>query len=204
MKKNELKTLEIEELKNVSGGVVPGPNGESCTEHGLSDFLKNKNLLDILKIHVLRIGLTPPGKGIQIAHIHLPALKSAALHGTAGDDNGRQIDPGRRQKMGGNILITAGEEHQSVKCVQLGAGLHIHGHDISGRRIVSVAVLPQADGASAVSAELNGHTARLQDPCPHLLGQLLQVHVARRRLTPCVLDPDPRAVDILIIIPNRL
>ena len=40
MKKNELKTLEIEEL----------PNGESCTEHGLPDFLKNKTLLDILKL----------------------------------------------------------------------------------------------------------------------------------------------------------
>jgi len=50
MKKNELKILEIEELKNVSGGVAPGPNGESCTEHGLPDFLKNKTLLDILKL----------------------------------------------------------------------------------------------------------------------------------------------------------
>ncbi|ADY38236.1 bacteriocin-type signal sequence (plasmid) [Phocaeicola salanitronis DSM 18170] len=49
MKKNELKTLEIEELKNVNGGVAPGPNGESCTEHGLPDFLKNTILLDILK-----------------------------------------------------------------------------------------------------------------------------------------------------------
>lgn len=50
MKKNELKTLEIEELKSMSGGVAPGPDGESCTEHGLPDFFKNKALLDILKL----------------------------------------------------------------------------------------------------------------------------------------------------------
>jgi bacteriocin-like protein len=50
MKKNELKTLEIKELKNVSGGVALGPNGESCTEHWLPDFLKNKTPLDILKL----------------------------------------------------------------------------------------------------------------------------------------------------------
>ena len=50
MKKNELKILEIEELKSMSGGVAPGPDGESCTEHGLPDFLKNKALLDILKL----------------------------------------------------------------------------------------------------------------------------------------------------------
>lgn len=50
MKKNELETLEIEELKNMNGGVAPGPDGESCTEHGLPDFLRNKSLLDILKL----------------------------------------------------------------------------------------------------------------------------------------------------------
>ena len=49
MKKKKMKTLEIEELKNVSGGVAPGPNGEGCTEHWLPDFLKDKTLLDILK-----------------------------------------------------------------------------------------------------------------------------------------------------------
>ena len=45
MKKNELKTFLIEELKNVSGGVAPGPNGESCTEHGLPDFLQKQDSL---------------------------------------------------------------------------------------------------------------------------------------------------------------
>lgn len=42
MKKKELKTLEIEELKKVNGGVAPGPNGEGCTEHWLPDFLKTR------------------------------------------------------------------------------------------------------------------------------------------------------------------
>ena len=50
MKKNELKTLEIEELKSMSGGVAPGPDGESCTEHGWPEFFKNKSLFDILKL----------------------------------------------------------------------------------------------------------------------------------------------------------
>lgn len=49
MKKKELKTLEFEDLKNVSGGVAPGSNGEGCTEHWLPYFLKDKTLLDILK-----------------------------------------------------------------------------------------------------------------------------------------------------------
>lgn len=49
MKKKELKTLEIEELKNVSGGVEPESNGESCTEHWLPDILKGKTLSDVLK-----------------------------------------------------------------------------------------------------------------------------------------------------------
>lgn len=50
MKKKELKTLEIEELKNVIGGVAPGPNGEGCTEHWLPDFLKDKTLLEFLRL----------------------------------------------------------------------------------------------------------------------------------------------------------
>ena len=50
MKENKLKTLEIEELKNVSGGVAPDSNGEGCTEHGLPDFFKNRNPLDLLKL----------------------------------------------------------------------------------------------------------------------------------------------------------
>lgn len=50
MKKNDLKTLGIEELKNVSGGVAPGPNGEGCTEHWLPDFLKDKTLLEFLRL----------------------------------------------------------------------------------------------------------------------------------------------------------
>lgn len=49
MKKKGLKTFGIEELKNVSGGVAPGPNGEGCTEHWLPDVLKDKTFLDILK-----------------------------------------------------------------------------------------------------------------------------------------------------------
>lgn len=50
MKKKELKTLGVEELKNVSGGVAPGPNGEGCTEHWLPDFLKDKTLLEFLRL----------------------------------------------------------------------------------------------------------------------------------------------------------
>lgn len=50
MKKGRITVLETKESKIVSGGVAPGPNGESCTEHGLPDFLKNKTLLDILKL----------------------------------------------------------------------------------------------------------------------------------------------------------
>ncbi len=50
MKKNDLKTLGIEELKNVSGGVTPGSNGEGCTEYWLPDFLKDKTLLDFLRL----------------------------------------------------------------------------------------------------------------------------------------------------------
>ena len=49
MKGEELKLLEKEELKSLIGGVAPGPNGETCTEHGLPDLLKSKPFGDILK-----------------------------------------------------------------------------------------------------------------------------------------------------------
>lgn len=41
--------MGVEELKNVSGGVEPESNGESCTEHWLPDILKGKTLSDVLK-----------------------------------------------------------------------------------------------------------------------------------------------------------
>lgn len=47
--KERLKTMGVEELKNVSGGVEPESNGESCTEHWLPDILKGKTLSDVLK-----------------------------------------------------------------------------------------------------------------------------------------------------------
>lgn len=34
MKKNELKTLEIEELKSMSGGVAPGPDVKAVRNMG--------------------------------------------------------------------------------------------------------------------------------------------------------------------------
>ena len=45
MKKNEMRILKAEELNNVNGGVVPGPNGESCTEHGTGYLKKTRRSL---------------------------------------------------------------------------------------------------------------------------------------------------------------
>lgn len=30
-----LKEMKFDEVENVAGGVIAGPNGEGCTEHGL-------------------------------------------------------------------------------------------------------------------------------------------------------------------------
>lgn len=39
MKKEKVTVLDAQKLKNVNGGVAPGPNGEECTEQGLFNIL---------------------------------------------------------------------------------------------------------------------------------------------------------------------
>lgn len=43
MNSKTIKPLKTEELKNTMGGVVAGPNGESCTERGIK-FPKISNI----------------------------------------------------------------------------------------------------------------------------------------------------------------
>ncbi len=50
METKKLRVLKKEELRKVSGGVAPGPNGETCTDHGLPDFLKGDPILDKLSL----------------------------------------------------------------------------------------------------------------------------------------------------------
>lgn len=46
MKKEKVTVLKAQELRNVNGGVAPGPNGEGCTEQGLFNVLKILNIFN--------------------------------------------------------------------------------------------------------------------------------------------------------------
>ena len=100
------------------------------------------------------------------------------------------------------IFITTRKQHKPVKCMKLCTRFHIHGHNIPGRSIISMPVFAQADGASAIPAELYWDSACLQNTCPNRLRQLFQMHMSCRSLTPCILDADSDTMNIIVIIPN--
>ena len=103
-----------------------------------------------------------------------------------------------------NVFVAAGKQHKAVEGMQLRAGLNVHCHNISGGRIIPVAVFAKADRAAAVAAKFDWHTAGLQNTRADLLGQLLQMHMSGSGLAPRVLDADTRTVNVLVVISDGL
>src|SRR5690606_38504503 len=62
---------------------------------------------------------------------NLPAEVAGVLH-TAGDDDGRDVQPGSGHQAAGGDLVAVGQQHEGVELVALGHGLDGVGDELTG------------------------------------------------------------------------
>ena len=130
------------------------------------------------------------------ALVRLVAVElAAALHGAAGQQDAGDVQTGGSHQHAGDDLVAGAQQHQAVKEVDLGHGLHGAGDQLPGGQDVVHADLALGDAvAAAHHAELHRRAAGPVDAGLDLLRHLAQVIVAGNALAPGVGDADEGTV----------
>ena len=146
-----------------------------------------------------RLFAEPPHVGAAAERL---AAEVAGQHRTARHDDRGDVDGCRRHQQRGNRLVAAAEQHEPVDRVGAEHLLHRHRRHVAPqhRGRLDLRLAERDDG------QVVGHAAR----CPHALldavGDLVEVHVARREVGRGVRDRDLRlrAVERVLGIPRRI
>ena len=126
-------------------------------------------------------------------------------HGAAVDDQRRQVQPGRRHQQPGHHLVAGTQQHNAVKVVQPGHGLHLVGDQVPGGQDEVHPVVAAAHAVTgADDAEFHRRSAGLENPLLHKAGHLPQVVVARGAGAPGVGNADQRTLQVIITVSHPL
>ena len=129
----------------------------------------------------------------------------APQHGAAVDDQRRQVQPGRRHQQSGYHLVAGAQQHNAVKVVQPGHGLHLVGDQVPGGQDEVHPVVAAAHAVTgADDAEFHRRSAGLENPLLHKAGHLPQVVVARGAGAPGVGNADQRTLQVIITVSHPL
>jgi hypothetical protein len=153
------------------------------------------------RIHFL-IGGVGAGRqhhGVHQIQLVLGQLGFASLHGAAGDEDDRDVEPhGGHQHPRGD-LVAVGDAHQRVGAVGVDHILHRVGDEIPARQRVEHPIVPHGDTIiHGDGVELLGHAAGLFDLAGHQLAHVLQMYMTGHELSEGVGDGDDRLVEIFI------
>ena len=106
-------------------------------------------------------------------------VESAGQHGTAGAEDGGDVDTGGSHQQAGHVLVAVGDHDQAVKLVGDGHGLGGVGDQVTGDQGVLHADVAHGDAvAHGNGGELHRSAAGGADTRLHGLGDLVQIHVA--------------------------
>ena len=126
-------------------------------------------------------------------------LQVAGQHGSAGDENGGDIQAGSGHQQAGHVFVAVGDHDKPVKLVGNGHGLGGVGNQVTGDKGVFHADVPHGNAVThGDGREDHRGPAGCRDACLDRIGDLVQIHVARDDLIPGAHHADNRAADLLV------
>ena len=120
----------------------------------------------------------------KLAHVcqrdNFPVLVAARHHRAAGDNDSRDINPGRCHEHSGNDFVAAGQHDHGVEMVRFDHHFHRVGDIFTAGQGIAHAAVPLADAvAESDGAELAGDSARFPDPLFYMLCDFPQMNMPR-------------------------
>ena len=125
-------------------------------------------------------------------------IQVAGQHGSAGAEDGGDVQPGRSHQQAGHVLVAVGYHHQAVKLMGRDHGLGGVRDQVAGHQRILHAHVAHGDAiAHGNGREHNGRAASQPHTGLHSLYDFIQVHVTGHDLVPGADDAHQGAVHFL-------
>ncbi|MPM60670.1 hypothetical protein SDC9_107522 [bioreactor metagenome] len=126
-------------------------------------------------------------------------MRLAGLHRSAGDEDGRDVQPQRGQQHAGGDLVAVRDAHQRVGLVRVDHELDRVGDDLAAGQRVEHAVVAHRDAVvDGDRAELARDAAGLLDRISHDGADVAQSDMAGHELGEAVRDGDNRLAEVFV------